>query len=277
MNIPQSLAPRSKASHKGDFGRVLIVGGCRGMAGAVSLAGQAALRSGAGLVRLAVPESSLDVVASHHTAYMTEPLEDDSQGRIAESALEQITESVEWADVVAVGPGLGQSDDLLAVVTHLYNHANKPLVVDADGLNLLARADVNCRQTQFPRVLTPHAGEYERLAGSEDPIEYAARQHVTLVQKGPDTLVTNGTDQYVNSTGNPGMASGGSGDVLTGIIAALIGQIGSAEDQVFHAATLGVYLHGLAGDLAVNQIGEVSLVASDIVDYLPAAILQSQC
>lgn len=276
MDARELLTDRSPESHKGDYGRVLIIGGCRGMAGAVALAGQAALRSGAGLVRLAVPDRILDVVASHHTCYMTEPLPSDSVGLIDGSALDQILAATEWADVIAIGPGLGQSDGLLEVVTHLFHHVSKPLVLDADALNLLARLESIDYGGTAPRVLTPHAGEYQRLAGELPPGAFAESNNVILVLKGPGTIVTDGRQEYVNSTGNPGMATGGSGDVLTGMIAAFIGQFGCEPNRVLQAAQLGVYLHGLAGDLAVNHIGEVSLIASDLVDHLPAAISQSQ-
>ena len=276
MDARELLVARPRESHKGDYGRVLIIGGCRGMAGAVALAGQAALRSGAGLVRLAVPDGILDVVASHHTCYLTEPLPSDTVGRIDRSAIDQILAAAEWADVVAIGPGLGQSDGLLEIVTHLFHHVRKPLVADADALNLLAGLESVCYSGVMPRVLTPHAGEYQRLAVEIQPETFADSNNVILVLKGPGTIVTDGQQEYVNTTGNPGMATGGSGDVLTGMIAAFIGQIGSESKQALQAAKLGVYLHGLAGDLAVNQIGEVSLVASDLLDYLPAAIQQSQ-
>ena len=245
MDARELLVARPRESHKGDYGRVLIIGGCRGMAGAVALAGQAALRSGAGLVRLAVPDGILDVVASHHTCYLTEPLPSDTVGRIDRSAIDQILAAAEWADVVAIGPGLGQSDGLLEIVTHLFHHVRKPLVADADALNLLAGLESVCYSGAMPRVLTPHAGEYQRLAVEIQPETFADSNNVILVLKGPGTIVTDGQQEYVNTTGNPGMATGGSGDVLTGMIAAFIGQIGSESKQALQAAKLGVYLHGL--------------------------------
>jgi NAD(P)H-hydrate epimerase len=273
------LPPRDPDSHKGHFGFDLIVGGSRGMTGAVVMAGMAALRGGAGLVRLAVPEVCLDVVAAFEPSYMTVPLPGDADGRIAAEAWGKIVESCEWADVVALGPGLGRSEGLDELVGRLYREVPKPMVVDADGLNALSTQPDVLGDHAASRILTPHPGEFARLTGEkvspnsareeqEDAaVELAARANVIVVLKGHRTLVTDGSHRYQNTTGNPGMATGGSGDVLTGLVTALCGQGLSPYD----AARLGVYLHGLAGDFAASEHGEVSMIASDLVDFLPDA------
>jgi ADP-dependent NAD(P)H-hydrate dehydratase len=274
------LAPRPEEAHKGDFGTALIVGGSRGMSGAVSLAGMAALRGGAGLVRLAVPQRALEVVATHEPSYMTTPLPEDAAGRIAATAYDQIIELASAATVVACGPGLGRSDELDRLVVRLYQGLSKPMVVDADALNALAHQPAALAHPGGRRVLTPHPGEFARLIGKtldgpqrrKAAIELAGRCGIVLVLKGHRTLVTDGQRQYYNTTGNPGMATGGSGDSLTGLITALACQ----GLELYQAARLGVYLHGLAGDLAAKELGQVSLIASDLVRFLPRALVQYQ-
>jgi ADP-dependent NAD(P)H-hydrate dehydratase len=272
------LEPRQPDAHKGDFGLALIVGGSRGMAGAVALAGMAALRGGAGLVRLAVPDPILDAVAGFEPSYMTVPLPADAAGRIAAEAMPRILEAAEKAAAIACGPGLGRSPGLDALVGRLYREISKPMVFDADALNALADHPESLAQASGPRILTPHPGEFARLlaaTGDAAPVEaqreiadaWAKRHGVVLVLKGHRTLTTDGRRQAVGTTGNPGMAAGGSGDVLTGLIAALLCQ----HLEPFDAARLGVYLHGLAGDLAAEKLGQVSLIASDLVRYLPEA------
>jgi len=274
------LLPRRRDAHKGDFGTVLLIGGSRGMTGAITLAGMAALRGGAGLVRLAVPDVCLQTVAAHEPSYMTAPLPSDGAGRIAAEAYEQILSLAETATVVGCGPGLGRCWDLDQLVCRLYQELAKPMVVDADGLNALAADPDVLAQPAGPRILTPHPGEFARLIGRRletearraAAVDLASRCRVVVVLKGFQTLITDGTRQAVNPTGNPGMATGGSGDVLTGLVAALAAQ----GLEPFDAARLGVYLHGLAGDLAAAELGEVSLIASDLVRYLPKAFCQYQ-
>ncbi len=275
---PPRLPDRPPDAHKGHFGLAVVIGGSQGMAGAAALAGMAALRGGAGLVRLAVPDVCLDVVAGFEPSCMTVPLPSDSGGRIALSAWPAVLHAASTATVVACGPGLGRSLGLDVLVSRLYTESPKPLLVDADGLNALsARREVLARPGG-PRILTPHPGEFARLLGQDRvaaeereaaAVEMAARCGVVLVLKGHRTLVTDGQRQWINTTGNPGMATGGSGDVLTGLIAALACQGLSPLD----AARLGVYLHGLAGDLAAAELGQESLAASDLIGYLPRAFL----
>jgi NAD(P)H-hydrate epimerase len=276
LELPR-LAPRASESHKGSYGTALIVGGSRGMSGAVALAGMAALRGGAGLVRLAVPSVVLDTVATFEPSYMTIPLPSDRAGRISADARDRILAAAESATLIALGPGLGRSPGLGLLTSWLYEHLDKPMVVDADGLNALAGRPDSLTRPGGPRILTPHPGEFDRLAGrrlSPDErrtlaIELATRWKAVVVLKGHGTCVTDGQHCSINPTGNPGMATGGSGDVLTGLVTALACQGLSPLD----AARLGVYLHGLAGDLAAAELGQVSLIASDLVRFLPQAFV----
>ncbi len=271
------LPPRKPDAHKGDFGTALIVGGSRGMAGAPALAGMAALRGGAGLVRVAVPDRILDTVAGFEPSYMTIPLSCNAAGQIAAAAFEQISEAAEKATVIACGPGLGRSSDLDHLVVRLYEEISKPMLFDADALNALAVKPEVLSQPGGPRILTPHPGEFARLIGkkldgdvrNDAALQLAARCGIVVVLKGHKTLVTDGQRRTLNSTGNPGMATGGSGDVLTGLVTSLWCQ----RLEPFDAARLGVYLHGLAGDIAAEEIGQVSLIAGDLIQYLPEAFL----
>jgi ADP-dependent NAD(P)H-hydrate dehydratase len=279
ISVPK-LPPRPADGHKGTFGRVLVVAGSRGMTGAAVLCGSAALRGGAGLVQVAVPNEVLPTVAAGNSCYLTAPFAQDGHGRLAAGSIGEVVDlAAAWADVVAVGPGLGQSDVTPTLLTVLFDRANKPLVVDADGLNALARlpaADWKTRRQ--PAVLTPHPGEFARLTDQtadavrdrreELATQYAAAHQVILVLKGHRTIVTDGSRVYRNDTGNPGMATGGTGDVLTGLIAALIGQ----RLAPFDAAILGVWAHGRAGDLAAAELSQAGMIASDLLTHLPAAL-----
>lgn len=275
----RGLEPRSAVAHKGNYGRVLIVGGSRGMSGAVSLAGKACLRSGAGLVRLAVPDVCQDAVAAYEPSYMTLGLPSDPEGRIALSAFGKLQAAAQEATAIACGPGLGRSAGLTELVVALCRETTQPLVFDADALNALAERPDALRASAGPRVLTPHPGEFARLlkrphVPTEDRArwaqEFAVEHQVVLVLKGHGTVVTDGSTVSINPTGNPGLATGGTGDVLTGVIAGLLSQ-GLAP---LHAARLGVYVHGWAGDLAAVALGQTSLIASDLIDWLPAAFQQ---
>lgn len=273
-----TIPPRERDSHKGTYGRVLLVGGSRGMAGAISLSGMAALRSGAGLVTIATPRCIQSTVAGFSPSYMTVGLADNDD-TLAEVAIDPLLQLVVKADVVAVGPGLGRSASAKAIVQRLYVDVNKPMILDADALNALAELGTEIAPPGGPRVLTPHPGELKRLTGervgarpstrTKAATQLAARdasQQTVVVLKGAGTVVTDHVRYVVNTTGNPGMATGGTGDVLTGVIAALVAQ----GLETWSAARLGVHIHGLAGDLAANEIGPVSLVATDVIDFLPA-------
>lgn len=268
------LPPRPADSHKGDFGHALLIGGSRGMAGAIALAGRATLRSGAGLVTLAVPRCVQDVVASFEPGYMTHGLPDD-HGRLAGPAANELIDRARGATVVALGPGLGRDGALTQLVAHLYREVSKPMLVDADGLFALAESPDALDKPGAMRLLTPHSGEFARFtnsrpaddrrieAAAELALRDATSQTVVLL-KGHQTVITDGRRFSINHTGNPGMATGGAGDVLTGIITGLMCQ-GLAP---FDAARLGAHVHGMAGDLAVGDLGQVSLIASDLIDYL---------
>ena len=272
------LADRPVDAHKGTFGKVLIVGGSVGMAGAPALAGRAALRSGAGLVRVAIPGSVLPVVASFEPCYTTVPLGEDEQGGIAATAFGDVLEQVAQNDVVAFGPGIGQGRGVRDVLNVLIAQKDLRLVIDADGLNCLAKDCDWLQRKNASIILTPHPGEMERLWESmfreplpadrtEQAVKLASHCDCTVVLKGAGTIVTDGQRCYVNTTGNPGMATAGSGDVLTGVITALAGQ-GMTD---FDAAVAGVYIHGLAGDIAAKKQGQVSMIATDIIGYLRKA------
>lgn len=277
MSTPlPSLPPRKPNSHKGDFGRALLIGGSRGMAGAISLAGLATLRSGAGLVKLAVPDCCLDLVASFEPCYMTAPLPCDEAGRLVPSP-EKLTELWNAATCVALGPGLGRSQKLTELVQWAYTNCPKPMVIDADALNALSERPHPLGWSGGPRILTPHPGEFVRLSKDQGESTWLqqARQAealakefgVVIVLKGHRSLITDGTRSVRNTTGNPGMATGGTGDVLTGIITALVCQGLSP----FDAAHLGCHVHGEAGDTAMRKWGEVSMIARDLLRYLPLA------
>lgn len=275
MRVPK-LIPRADDTHKGTYGRALIVGGSRGMAGAVALSGIAAVNSGAGLVTVAVPDRCLETVAAHSLCFMTLPLRDNTQGRIDKGALTELRPYVEKASSVGIGPGLGRGGGISYVVGQMFRRYAKCMVIDADGLNALASDPDGVMGSAGPRILTPHVGEFRRLVAQPDlsaedchaaAIELARERQLIIVLKGNRTLVTNGSDVYENDTGNPGMATGGSGDVLTGVITALLGQGYSEMD----AAVLGVHVHGLAGDIARDRFGEISMNAKDIADSLSEA------
>ena len=272
------LPDRSPTSHKGTFGRCVLVGGSRGMAGSISLAGAASLRSGAGLVTVGVPDPILDVVASLNPCYMTIGLPVGVSGQLEVAmAKDLLRDATTHPVALGCGPGFGTTSEAQEISHWLYQNITSPGVFDADALNAFAQQDINLSERGGDRVLTPHPGEFRRLTQMPSAtveelrkiaIPWAADRQVTLVLKGHQTLVTDGTRVYQNTTGNPGMATGGSGDVLTGVITAFLAQGLSA----FEAAQLGTFVHGLAADLAIQQIGMVSLIASDIIEHLPNAL-----
>jgi NAD(P)H-hydrate epimerase len=278
--IPK-LKPRAKDAHKGDFGKVCIIAGSVGMSGSAALAGRASLRAGAGLVRVATPKSALPIVASIEPCFTTVGLPEDTSGKISANAINTILNLIPDNDCLAFGPGVGISQGVRSVLQRLLEQEGLRLVVDADGLNNLSMINDWPGQTRASGasvVLTPHPGEMKRLwAGLfREPIPTDRRQQaVTLanktgaivVLKGAGTVVTDGVKVYINKTGNPGMATAGTGDVLTGVITALMGQ-GLSN---FDAAVLGVYVHGLAGDIAAKKMGQISLIATDIIEVLGEA------
>jgi ADP-dependent NAD(P)H-hydrate dehydratase len=272
------LPRRAHAGHKGTYGKVLVVAGSRGMSGAAVLCGQAGLRAGAGLVQVACPAEVQASVATAYPAYTTFGIRQHADGSFGDGAAEEVLELAGGADVVAIGPGLGRADRTLAFVRRLLDGLpDKPVVLDADGLFAVSPLGAEYGGRKAPLVLTPHPGEFSRLTAKSPPssdeerteqaVAFARMFGGVLLLKGSGTLVTDGTRLYRNTTGNPGMATGGSGDVLTGAIAALIGQ-GLAG---FDAAVLGAWVHGRAGDLGAAVVGQTALTATDILMYLSAA------
>ena len=267
MNI---LPDRDLWAYKGSFGKLLLLCGSRGYTGAAALAAMGALRSGAGLVYLGVPESIYAIEAVKLTEPVVFPLPDED-GRLSVKAVTEIMELLPKMDAVLIGPGLGQSMGTLSVLKTVLREFNGPVVVDADGINLLARHKHLMRGRTAPTVLTPHDGEFIRLAGqlSADRLssaaELAREVGAIVVLKGHETLITDGESAYRNHTGNPGMAVGGSGDVLAGIIAGLLGQgIGPME-----ASAAAVWLHGAAGDVCAREMGQYGMLPSDMLEVLP--------
>lgn len=272
-----SLPPRAAASHKFDYGRVVVVGGSAGMAGAPALSAMAALRSGAGLVELLVPEAVVTIAAGFDPCVMTLGLA-SADGAFAAAAAVEILARATRADAVACGPGLGRGEAAGQIARTLWRECPKPCVFDADAVFALSSEPAASLASHAgPRILTPHEGEMRRLLHREDrpprgDLERLARDFAMttgsiVVLKGPRTLVASGDAIAHNTTGNPGMATAGAGDVLTGIVAALIAQ----KLAAFDAARLAAWVHGRAGDLAAGAIGQVSLVATDILHSLPDA------
>ena len=279
-SIPK-LKHRPAEAHKGTFGKVCIIAGSVGMSGAAALAGRAALRAGAGLVRVATPKSVLPIVASIEPSFTTIALPEDDLGRISAKAIDDILRVVVENDAVAFGPGIGISGVLRSILEILLEQQSLRLLIDADGLNNLARMKDWPPKRKARLILTPHPGEMKRLWSGllrqalppdrqEQAVTLARHTGSIVVLKGAGTVVTDGEKVYVNQTGNPGMATAGSGDVLTGVITALMGQ-GLSD---FDAAVLGVYIHGLAGDIAAEKLGQVSLIATDIAQALPDAFMR---
>jgi len=281
-NVPK-LKPRAPDAHKGDFGKVAIIAGSLGMSGAAALAGRSALRAGAGLVRVAIPRSILPIVASIEPSFTTVPLSEDSSGKISPKAINTILDIIDENDCLAFGPGIGLSGSVRFVLETLIKQEKLRLLIDADGLNNLSKIKNWPQKNKANLILTPHPGEMKRLwAGflrqelppnrREQAVQLAQNTETTVVLKGAGTVVTDGQKVYTNKTGNPGMATAGSGDVLTGVITALAA--GGLNN--FDAAVLGVYIHGLAGDIAAEKIGQVSLIATDIVEALPKAFKKAK-
>ncbi len=271
--IRSQIKPRKKDSYKGDFGKVLIYAGSVGMAGAAVLCARAALRSGAGLVRLLLPS-------------MDSRLLDIFQVSVPEATCVAFHEGMELSDydAIAAGPGLGRGKEASSILEYILADHSGALVLDADALNMISGSErlQEIFRSKSPRaVITPHVGEALRLLGKDSAcgriktatereaavISLIEKYRCTVLLKGHDTLIGNGSELFVNTTGGPGMATGGSGDVLTGIIAALCAQ----GHDTLHAALIGAYIHGLAGDMAAGELGEIGMISSDIIRYLPQA------
>lgn len=270
QDVLSILPDRDPYGHKGNFGKILLLCGSRGFTGAAYLAAMGALRTGAGLVFLGVPESIYAIEAVKLNEPVVFPLP-DADGKLCEAAIPEILRRLPNMDAVLIGCGLGQSEGTLAVVKAVLEHAECPVVLDADGINVLSLHKDILRGRRSPTILTPHDGEFARLGGViGDDRMAAARQMAKdlgciVLLKGHRTCITDGETGYVNHTGNPGMAVGGSGDLLSGIIVSLLGQ-GIAP---LEAAAVGAWLHGAAGDLCAETLGQYAMLPTDMLEALP--------
>lgn len=268
--VLRQLPRRPAEAHKGNFGRILLLCGSLGYTGAAYLSAMGALRSGAGLVYLGVPESIYAIEAIKLNEAIVFPLP-ESDGKLSEAAIPEIRSRMAKMDAVLIGPGLGRSEAVAAVVRTVLREFTGPVVVDADGINEIASHMDIVRERRYPTVFTPHPGEFSTMGGDTAADRVTAAKcmaedlGITLVLKGHKTVVTDGKTVYVNPTGNPGMAVGGSGDVLSGIIVSLIGQGLSP----LTAAACGVYLHGLSGDVCAKRMGQYGMLPGDMLGELP--------
>lgn len=269
-SVTATLPDRDPWGHKGNYGKILLLCGSRGYTGAAALSAMGALRTGAGLVFLGVPESIYAIEAMKLNEPVVFPLPDE-EGKLSEIAIDEIVDRLSRMDAVLIGCGLGQSQGTMAVLKAVLETAECPVVVDADGINLLAQNISLLRERTAPTILTPHDGEFARLGGilTEDRMtsarEFAKQMGCVLLLKGHRTCISDGEVCYENSTGNPGMAVGGSGDVLAGMIVSLLGQ-GIAP---LEAAACGAWLHGAAGDLCASQLGQYGMLPTDMLNVLP--------
>ncbi len=296
INKLPKITARKAESHKGDYGRALVIAGSLGLTGAAYLCAKSTLRSGAGLVTLGIPKSLNPAMEVKLTCVMTLPLPETESGTFSKTAKKEIIEFAKKFNVCIIGPGLSLNQDTRALTAGLLKDLEIPIVLDADGINAIAGNLNLLREAKNDVVITPHPGELAGLMGlkssaavqadrqktakefiedvyrdeGENKDNSTRKRETVLVLKGHKTIVINKNNLYINNTGNPGMASGGSGDVLSGIIGALIAQGYAA----FEAAQLGVYIHGLAGDIAAKKRGEISMIATDIIECLPEAFLQ---
>jgi len=287
MQLPRQLSKRKKDSHKGDFGHIFILAGSLGMTGAAILAAKAALRSGAGLVTVGLPHSLVSVISSSAIEVMSLALPETSEGTLANAAFPKIKEFLEKSDVLVAGPGLSRNHETQELIRKVFFESRIKTIIDADGINAWVgfldkfKVGISCLplEKKSLRIITPHPGEMARLLDiSVDEVQgkrqeiaknFAKEYNVIVVLKGSQTVVADPFGAiYVNNTGNSGMSTAGSGDVLVGIISAFLGQGLSS----FEAARLGVYVHGLAGDLAAQEKTQLGLIASDIIEYIPKAI-----
>ncbi len=290
--VKEILPQRPGDAYKGTCGRVVLIAGSTGMTGAAPLASLSSLRAGAGMAILGIPQTLNAILETKLTEVMTKPLPDvRKKGALALRGLGEIREFLKWGDCCAVGPGLGQHFETMELVRRLISKIAMPTVIDADGLNAIARDTSVLKECQASLILTPHIGELSRLNGvsageiAKDRIKYAcdfAKEYsCVLVFKGAPTIISEpGGQTYVNPTGNAGMASAGSGDVLTGIIVGLLAQmlmLRKGEDLqriILDSARAGVYLHGLTGDLAREEKGEMGMIAGDMMEKIPHALIR---
>ena len=266
------LPVRARNSHKGNFGRVLLLCGTLGLSGAAVLAAKAASRTGSGLVYVGVPEAIYPIVAAHCMGEIVFPLACDDGGQLCLRAREEIARRLQHMDAVLLGPGLGRSEEVAALVTWLLKTCALPLVLDADGINALENHIDVLRGSTCPVITTPHDGEFIRMGGDpmasdriDEARQFAARTGCILLLKGYRTITTDGLNVYLNTTGNPGLAKGGSGDVLAGILTSLLGQ----GVMPLEAAAAAAWIHGAAGDLCAGEIGEYGMTPEDLLSRIP--------
>ena len=269
-DVLSALPDRDINAHKGNFGKVLLLCGSLGYSGAAALASMGALRTGAGLVYLGVPKCIYEIEAIKLTEPIIFPL-DDHNGMLSESSLPAIISMLPRMDAVLIGPGLGVSDNTEKIVCEVLRRFDGPVVLDADGINLVkTHKDILLRRTGST-VLTPHEGEFERVFGPiggnrvEAAVCAANETNSIILLKGANTVITDGKNIYLNSTGNPGLATGGSGDVLSGIIISLIGQ----KLTPVLAAACGAWIHGAAGDICASEIGQYGMLPTDVLRVIP--------
>lgn len=264
------LPDRALNSHKGDYGKIFLLCGSRGYTGAAALAAMGALRTGAGVVYLAVPESIYEIEAVKLLEPIVIPLPDDG-GTLSVNAATEISSCLQGKDAVLVGPGLGRSEGVYSAVKQVLESYNGPIVIDADGINVLCKHTDLLRERTAPTILTPHEGEFARLTGSTcqnrsaDAIRLATDLGCIVLLKGYHTVITDGITTYINTTGNPGMAVGGCGDLLSGMIVSLLGQ----GIEPLKATACAAWLHGTAGDLCANMLGQYGMLPSDMVQMIP--------
>jgi NAD(P)H-hydrate epimerase len=278
-DVSRILRPRSVDAHKGNHGHLLILAGSRGKTGAAAMAAEAALRSGAGLITLGIPSSLNAIMEAKLTEVMTEPLEETTAQTMSVGSWPRIQELMEGKKAVALGPGISAEPETIKLVQHIVSNSSIPLIIDADGINALAENCALLKDASAPIVITPHPGEMARLLKSsvqsiqEDRIgiaeRFAAEYGLYVVLKGSQTIIAEpGGDVCINPTGNPGLASGGTGDVLTGMIAGFAAQGYSLAD----ACRVGVYLHGHIADVLAEETGEIGLTATDLLAEIPVTL-----
>lgn len=264
------LPERAVDTHKGDYGKILLLCGSRGYTGAAALAAMGALRTGAGLVYLAVPESIYSIVATKLLEPVVIPVP-DANGMVSDAAIPYISDILPKMNAILLGPGIGISSGTRKITEFVINNSNCPLVLDADGINVISDHIDILRDRTYPTILTPHQGEFSRMGGCAtgdrilNAAQMATRIGSIILLKGYNTVITDGITHYINKTGNSGMATGGSGDVLSGIIVSLLGQ---GIDPLL-AAACGAWLHGAAGDVCAEEIGQYGMLPQDMIQVLP--------
>lgn len=270
------LPMRRTDTHKGNYGKVLLLCGSEGLTGAARLAAKAALRAGSGLVYLGVPEKIYPIVAAEAGSEIVFPLPCDESGRLCLASFPTICDRLAGMDAVLFGPGLGRSGEIVELTEKLLSVCRVPLVLDADGINALEGHIDILRGAACPIVLTPHDGEYRRLGGDPEAddrilnaMQMSMQTGAVVLLKGHRTIITDGRNVYRNLTGNPGMATGGSGDVLAGILVSFLGQ----RIMPLEAAAAAAYVHGAAGDLAAAEIGQYGMVPEDLISRIPRLLL----